>query len=312
MMLQLTFLLFSFLFFTSIGFLLFQQIFKNKMVIYRRVSPLLTGQSQSDPLKQKGEDIKSKTLYVRFVQPLLIKGRLVAVGRTPKQKMAQIEKKLQAAGYPFGISAEDFVLLQFLLPTVFFLFFLFLFIPLTDEKVKIILFATFLAIFAYSYTHYYLAAKSKQRTNLIDKAMPDFFDMLNISIEAGMGLDGALKRVCRQMDSPLSEEFSSALEDMKLGKSRKQAFIELKDRVPSDFFKSVMGSIIQADQMGIGMSKVLRTQTQRIREKQKFSAKEQAMKAPVKMLIPMVLFIFPTLFVVLLGPVVINLLTQFL
>ncbi|MCL7746725.1 type II secretion system F family protein [Halalkalibacter alkaliphilus] len=258
------------------------------------------------------EDRKNRTFYVRLIRPVLLKMRLLIVGRLPKHKMAQIDRRLQAAGYPLGMSAGDFVLLQLFLPVTLFILFLLLFVPAAEETAKVVILSAIVAIFTYSYTNYYLAAKGKQRTKLIDKAMPDFFDMLNVSIEAGMGLDGALKKVCSQMDSPLSQEFLSSLEDMKLGKSRKQAFIELRDRVPSDFFKSVMSSIIQADQMGIGMSKVLRTQTVRIREKQRFTAKEQAMKAPVKMLIPMVLFIFPTLFIVLIGPVIVNLVMQFM
>jgi tight adherence protein C len=304
------FWLFSLLFFTCIGFLIFFRINKNKMTIYRRVSPYLTLRSEINVVDEDAE-LKNKSLYIRFIEPILQKIRHFAVGRMPRHKMSEIEKRLQAAGNPFNISAGDFVLLQVLLPIMLFFLFSVLLVP-SGEKVKGVLLAAVAAVFAYRYTNYYLSAKRKQRVKQIDKAMPDFFDLLNVSIEAGMGLDGALKRVCHQMETPLSREFLSALEDMKLGKSRRQAFIELRDRVPSDFFRSVMSSIIQADQMGIGLSKVLRTQTKRIREKQRFTAKEQAMKAPVKMLIPMVLFIFPTLFIVLIGPVIVNLVTQFL
>jgi tight adherence protein C len=310
-MLTMVFGFFSFLFFTCLGFLLFHRLYRKKMVIYRRVSPLLSNQSDSETIIQLDE-IKQKTLYERLIQPQIGKFRRLAEGKFPKHKMTLIENRLQAAGYPFGLSAGDFVLLQTLLPIVMLLLFIFLLVPAADEKGKIIVLAFIGASFVYIYPSYYLGAKSKQRTKLIDKSMPDFFDMLNVSIEAGMGLDGALKKVCNQIDSPLSKEFLSTLEDMKLGKSRRQAFSELRDRIPSEFFRSVMGSIIQADQMGIGMSKVLRTQSQRIREKQRFQAKEQAMKAPVKMLIPMVFFIFPTLFIVLIGPVIINVVTQFM
>ncbi|MBU9711578.1 type II secretion system F family protein [Bacillus tamaricis] len=258
------------------------------------------------------DSIKDKSLTVRFIQPLLEKIRRFAIGRMPKQKLAEIEKKLHAAGHPLGMTAGDFILMQVFLPIGLFLVFLLLFLPNSEETAKVFLLAGATAVFVYSYMSFYLTAKSKERIKKIDKAMPDFFDMLNVSIEAGMGFDGAIKKVCSQVDTALSKEFLYALEDIKLGKSRRQAFIELRERVPSDFFRSVMTSIIQADQMGIGMSKVLKTQTQRIREKQRFSAKEQAMKAPVKMLIPMVLFIFPTLFIVLLGPVIVNLVIEFL
>jgi tight adherence protein C len=300
---------FAFLFFTCIGFLLFQKLFSNRMIIERRLVPY---RSSLTIQQDQEKEVTSKSLYVRLIQPVMGKLRLFTVGKMPKHKIVQIEKKLQAAGIPFGLSPGDYILLQILLPAMLFLLFIALFLPPADEKGKIVVFAGMVAVFAYSYTNYYLTAKIKQRTKEIDKAMPDFFDLLNVSIEAGMGLDGALKKVCTQMDTPLSKEFLSTLEDMKLGKARRQAFIALRERVPSEFFKSVMNSIIQADQMGIGMSKVLRTQTQRIREKQRFTAKEKAMKAPVKMLIPMVLFIFPTLFIVLIGPVIVNLVTRFL
>ncbi|HHY74332.1 MAG TPA: type II secretion system F family protein [Bacillus bacterium] len=131
------------------------------------------------------------------------------------------------------------------------------FTPNADEKGKVIVLSAFSAVFTYSYLQYYLSAKIKQRVQQIEKTMPDFFDMLNVSIEAGLGLDGALKKVCNQIESPLSSEFLYALEDMKLGKSRKEAFVEITNRVPSEFLKSVLNSIIQADQMGMGMSKVL-------------------------------------------------------
>ncbi|OLO38942.1 hypothetical protein BTR23_10370 [Alkalihalophilus pseudofirmus] len=301
----------SLLFFSLIGFSLLNRIYKNRMVIERRVAPFLSEQLNVKPLVQD-ESIKNKSLYVRLLQPILLKVRQLLIGVLPKQKTIQIEKKLVAAGHPFGMSAGDFILLQLFLPIGLFVFFIFIFSPASEETMKVLFLSALVAVFVYGYLNYYLVAKSKQRTKQIDKAMPDFFDMLNVSIEAGMGLDGALKKVCSQMDSPLSKEFLSALEDMKLGKSRKQAFKELRDRVPSEFFKSVMSSLIQADQMGLGISKVLRTQTQRIREKQRFSAKEEAMKAPVKMLIPMVLFIFPTLFIVLLGPIIVDLIIHFL
>ena len=97
---------------------------------------------------------------------------------------------------------------------------------------------------------------------------------------------------------------------MKLGKSRREAFYDLRKRVPSDSFQSIITSLIQADQLGIGMAKVLGNLTVRVREQRRETAREQAMKAPVKMLFPMVFFIFPSLFIVILGPLVIQLVTE--
>ena len=113
-----------------------------------------------------------------------------------------------------------------------------------------------------------------------------------------------------KLKGPLSDEFTLTLEDMKLGKSRREAFYDLRKRVPSDSFQSVINALIQADQLGIGMAKVLGNLTTRIREQQREAAREQAMKAPVKMLFPMIIFIFPSLFIVILGPMAIKLITE--
>ncbi|MFK4998197.1 type II secretion system F family protein [Bacillus sp. N9] len=140
--------------------------------------------------------------------------------------------------------------------------------------------------------------------------MPDYFDMVNLLLEAGMGLDMAIANVSKQTNGPLADEFIYALEDMKLGKSRREAFYDLRKRVPSDSFQSVINALIQADQLGIGMAKVLGNLTNRIREQRREAAREQAMKAPVKMLFPMIIFIFPSLFIVILGPMMIRIMTE--
>lgn len=310
-MLMILFWLAACIFFSSIALLTFYQINKNKIFMYKRVAPFITSHVADKNIVDE-ENRRKKTVYKQFIQPFLVKLSTALREKMPKKKLELLEKRMQAAGRPFGLSAGSFTLIQYFLPVIIFLLLTFIYVPMAENPIKVFLLSAIGAIFAYVYPSYYLTAKSKQRVHLIERAMPDFFDMLNVSIEAGLGLDGALKKVCEQIESPLSSEFLYALEDMKLGKSRREAFTEIKKRVPSKFLNSVLTSIIQADQMGMGMSKVLRIQTTRIREKHRFDAKEKAMKAPVKMLFPMVLFIFPTLFIVLLGPVVINLITTFL
>ncbi|MEH7381305.1 type II secretion system F family protein [Bacillus sp. JJ1533] len=264
-------------------------------------------EEDSHELEQKDLAFKE-----RVIAPILTYVRRITFGKMSKSKMENLDKKLLAAGHPFRLTAVDFKLIQISLSVIVFIVSFFLFNSKTEETLKVFMMSSVFSIFVYLYFNFYLNAKKKARIKEIEKSMSDFFDMITVSIEAGMGLDGALKKVCKQMHSPLSTEFLYALEDMKLGKTRRQAFIELRERVPSEFFRSIMNSIIQADQLGIGMTKVLQAQTQRIRENQRQVAKEQAMKAPVKMLMPMVIFIFPTLFIVLLGPVVVNLVTKWL
>lgn len=157
---------------------------------------------------------------------------------------------------------------------------------------------------------FYLDSKKKKRIYLIERNMADFFDMVTLSIEAGMGFDQALANVCRQTNGPIAEEFLVVIEDMKLGKSRREALFDLRNRVPSDSFQSIITSIIQAGELGIGMGNLMRSLTQRIREHQRETIREKAMKTPVKMLFPMIFFIFPSLFIVILGPFVVDVLVN--
>jgi tight adherence protein C len=300
----------AFIFFTLCCFGLLYVLNFEKFILYRRVGPYFE-RDQNVEHSRTDEQIDT-SLYERMLAPNILRLRQFVLGKMSKSKMTELTKKVNEAGNPFGMNAVDFRIAQLIVTVVLFFVGIILFVPNTDQKLKAYLMAVIFGLIGYSYANFYLGAKRKNRIKQIEKDMPDFFDLVNVSIEAGLGFDSAVKRVCTQMDTPLSQEFLNALEDMKLGKSRRQAFIELRERVPSPFFKSIMNSIIQADTMGLGLSKVLRTQAQRTREKQRQTVKEAAMKAPIKMMFPLVLFIFPTLFIVLLGPVIVNLVTRWL
>ncbi|QCJ44022.1 type II secretion system F family protein [Bacillus sp. S3] len=230
------------------------------------------------------------------------------------KRISKVEKKkldtlLRDAGHPFK-SAIDFRLLQIVLSTGMSLLIFFFILPLSDNKMLTWLMIITMAILGFRLPVFFLGKKKTARIKAINKAMPDYFDTVNLLLEAGMGLDLALAEVSQKIKGPLADEFFQTLEDMKLGKSRREAFYELRKRVPSDSFQSVITSLIQADQLGIGMAKVLGNLTIRIREQRREAAREQAMKAPVKMLFPMVFFIFPSIFIVILGPLVIYFVTK--
>ncbi|CAM4313949.1 type II secretion system F family protein [Lacicoccus alkaliphilus] len=146
--------------------------------------------------------------------------------------------------------------------------------------------------------------KTKKRQSQALKEIPDFLDLLTISLEAGLGFDAALSKVVAKKPGVLSDEFKFVLEEVRLGRTRKEGLTAMISRLPIEELKSLVFSIIQAEKLGIGMVTVLRVQTEEIRELRKQRAEEKAMKAPVKMLFPMVLFIFPALFVVLLSPAI--------
>lgn len=153
---------------------------------------------------------------------------------------------------------------------------------------------------------FYLKKRIKERMKGIAKGLPDAIDLLVVSVEAGLGFDMALAKVVEKSEGPLSDEFERSLEEMRLGYPRAQALKNIAKRVQLDDLQSFISAIIQADQLGASIGSVLRIQSEGMRVKRRQRVEETAMKAPIKMLFPMVLFIFPTIFIVVLGPIVLK------
>lgn len=152
----------------------------------------------------------------------------------------------------------------------------------------------------------WLNSRVKERQKAIRLAMPDTLDLLMISVEAGLGFDGALAKVVKNSPGPLSEEFYRMLKEMQLGITRHEAFKNLNQRTDVSELNSFILAMLQADVFGISIGKVLHIQAQEMRNKRRQQAEEIAMKAPVKIVFPLILCIFPALLVVILGPAVIN------
>ena len=155
---------------------------------------------------------------------------------------------------------------------------------------------------------YNAGAKRQQQ---VQNTMPDALDLLTISVEAGLGFDGALAQVARNIDGPLAGEFFRLLQEMQIGKSRSEAFQAMSARTEVPELRGFSSAIVQADALGIPVAGVLRQQAGEMRVKRMQRAEEKAMKVPVKILIPTVLLILPALFVVVLGPGVISIMNVF-
>jgi tight adherence protein C len=126
-------------------------------------------------------------------------------------------------------------------------------------------------------------------------------------VEAGLGFDGAITKLTEHMDGPLAEEFGLTLGEMRIGESRSEALKKMAERVGSPEMAAFTRAVIQADQLGISLGRILRLQAAEARNRRQAAAEEKAMKAPIKMLFPTVLFIFPAMFIVILGPAFMNL-----
>jgi tight adherence protein C len=156
-----------------------------------------------------------------------------------------------------------------------------------------------------------ISMRGRKRREAIRAQLPDALDLLAVSVEAGLGFDGAVAKMTEHMDGPLAEEFSLTLGEMRIGESRHDALKKLAERAAAPEVASFSRAIIQADQLGISLGRLLRVQAADARLKRQAAAEEKAMKSPIKMLFPTVLFIFPAMFIVILGPAMLNLLKLF-
>jgi tight adherence protein C len=151
-----------------------------------------------------------------------------------------------------------------------------------------------------------LSSRISKRRELVRSALPDALDLLAVSVEAGLGFDGAVTKLTEHMDGPLVEEFGLMLSEIRMGESRQTALKSMATRVGAPELSAFVRAVVQADQLGISLGRILRVQAADTRLRRQAAAEEKAMKAPIKMLFPTVLFIFPAMFVVLLGPALMN------
>ncbi len=152
-----------------------------------------------------------------------------------------------------------------------------------------------------------VTSRTRKRREEMRRELPDSLDVLAVSVEAGLGFDAALARLGEYLEGPLVEEFLLVLAELRVGESRSNALRKMADRVDIPELTSVVNSLIQAEHLGSPLGKMLRIQAQESRNRRQIAAEERAMKAPVKMLVPTAIFIFPALFVVILGPAILKL-----
>ena len=174
-----------------------------------------------------------------------------------------------------------------------------------------ILFAFGLAFGGFIVPGFIVGMRGRKRREELRAQLPDALDLLAVSVEAGLGFDGAVAKLTEHMDGALAEEFSLTLGEMRIGESRHDALKKLAERASAPEVASFCRAIIQADQLGISLGRLLRVQATDARLKRQAAAEEKAMKSPIKMLFPTVIFIFPAMFIVILGPAMLNLMKLF-
>lgn len=228
---------------------------------------------------------------------------------TPVGYVAWLDKQLAAVGRPKEWPLERLLTIKSLLALAVGVLGILNFLS-SPAPVR---FAILLAAMAFVYFAPDLLVRSnaEKRRGKIRQELPNTLDQMLISVQAGLGFEAAMARAAQNGSGPLADEFTRTLQDMQVGRSRKEAYLAMSDRVDVPDLRSFIRSIVQADAYGIAIAKVLKVQANEMRLKRRQRAEEHAMKIPVKILFPLIFFIFPTLFIILLGPAVMNIAAAF-
>jgi tight adherence protein C len=250
------------------------------------------------------EEIELQEPFVQRVIVPLFQAVLKGLGKfSPKQNADKLRKSLQSAGNPGGVTPTTFAGMRVgaavLLGVIFFFF-----TYTTMSQEESLMYTPLGFVMGYILPGIWLGNKIKTRQKAITKALPDALDLLTISVEAGLGFDIALKRVTEKWDDELSREFKHVLADISLGRSRSDAMRDMATRTDVEDVQIFTSAIIQAEQLGVSIAKILRLQSDQMRQRRRQRAEAQAQRAPVLMLFPMVFLIFPSIFVVILGPAI--------
>jgi len=247
------------------------------------------------------EEIELQKPFRERVLTPLINGLSTRLGKMmPQQMMDRLRTKLETAGSPMQPGA--FMVLQAVSVVVSSVLAIVLLGNVEDDMR--ILYMLGLALVGIVLPQQWLTGRVKSRQKSILKSLPDAIDLLTISVEAGLGFDLAMQRVVEKWDNELSREFSRVLADTRLGKNRRDALRELTGRTGVTDLSTFVAAVIQADQLGVSIAKILRVQSDQLRIRRRQRAEELAHQAPIKMLFPLVFLIFPAMFVVILGPAV--------
>ncbi len=273
------------------------------------ISSRLQSVKDSKARKENGE--LDQPLLTRVIRPMIDQFGRIMMRITPKEMVSSLENRISKAGNPWNLTVKDWVNIQAALVIGFPLL---TFIVLRNSRVPagmLVLFLISEAALGSVLPGFILGKMITARQKTILNSLPDVIDLITVIVEAGLGFDGALMKVVEKKPGPLACEFERVLQEIRVGRKKKDSLRDMAQRLDIQDFTAFIGAIIQAEQFGVSIAQVLRIQSEQIRLKRKQRAQERAMKVPVKMLIPMVVFIFPTLFIVLLGPVVIKLIEQF-
>jgi tight adherence protein C len=245
----------------------------------------------------------------RTIRPLIARLSRIGSRMGSASSTQNAEKRLALAGNPGELRVTDWIGVKILVGLgAGIIAFVLLGVVARNFSLGFLL-GVILTGVGYMIPEFWLGGKVRARQKAILKMIPDTLDLLTISVRAGLGFDAALAKVVEKLPGPLTDEFRRALAEVRVGKARRDALRDMIPRTEVQPLSNFIGAIIQAEQLGVSISKVLQVQSEQLRIERRQRAEEMAAKAPIKMLFPLVGCIFPSLFIVILGPAMISIMT---
>lgn len=268
--------------------------------IGRRLEGLQAAAADKQSLRDADE--MNKSFIVRVILPLADKLSKLFSGITPLTALEACRKDIASAGLTGKVSPVQITTLSYMLLISLPLFFYFLTAVKVERTMKDYAIIAIAAVLGYRIPVGFIKGRANKRKNEIQKALPFTLDLISISVEAGMALDGAMAIVAEKTRGALTDELNLTLREIRLGKGRNEALTDLGVRANVDDLRSFLTAVTYISRLGGSLVEVIRIQANAMRIKRRQRAEEKAMKTPVKIMIPLVIFIFPSMFIVILGP----------
>lgn len=269
----------------------------------QQISEIHSGEQSSEDKEDSFSERLLKPLYFAFIA-LIVKA-------TPSSNLLSFNKRLDKAGLIKNNNKDKWLYTKGMVTLLSPMVTAFLVYSIEPNLLKSLFISVLVMALASVTFNFYISRKIELRKENILRDLPYNLDLITVSVEAGLSFDGAMAREVSTVTGDLCDEFSKTLKEIKMGIQRKVALKNMSERCDCEELTLFINSIIQADDLGVSMGKVLRIEAANLREKRKQMAREKAMKAPVKMLFPLVFFIFPAIFIIVLGPAVISIIDTF-
>jgi tight adherence protein C len=259
--------------------------------------------ARQEEMPKSLEEIElSQRFRERIILPFFNRIGTVASRFTPQATLESTRRRLETAGNPMQIDPAFFLAMRFVLGVTFGgLIFVVFMVSGRNWLQGLGLSALFLLL-GFFFPDLWLSSRISRRQKGVFRAMPDALDLLTICVEAGLGFDAAMSKVHEKWDNDLALEFGRVIQEIRLGKLRRDALRDMAERLKVSEMTSFVAAVIQSEQLGVSMAKVLRIQSDQMRVRRRQMAEEEAHRLPIKMIFPIGILIFPSILIILLGP----------